>query len=300
MEICLITNLENRWGLSKDVKILEAALKEHGHNTYVAQWNRTAIQGKKFHLNIHIELVGGRHFTMGRRNILIPNQEWFLPEWTRRKARFQKTLCKTTLGAGIYTRLGFQNVTMTGFTSEDRYRTGFKRVREFYHLAGNSLFKNTEAIINAWVQNPRWPTLHVYGSNPALQNFVKPADNIDYNFGRHLADDVILEIQNTFWFAVQPSASEGYGHCITEPLSTGGLVVGIDAPPMNEFPAIHRMPAKQYATHHYGQLFVPTTVDITDLLNLSDAELVTQGETMRHWWVENRRNFIKNLGSAIL
>lgn len=300
MEICLITNLENTWGLSKDVNILKNILERNGHRIYTAQWNRTPNQGKKFHLNIHVELLGGKHFTMARRNIIIPNQEWFLPDWAHRaKLRFNSTLTKTHLATNLFNSLGFKNVQYTGFTSEDRFRKGFERQRTAYHLAGNSLFKNTEHVIHAWAKHPEWPLLHVFGSNPALQNFVIEAQNIKYTF-KHLSNADILAVQNSYWFAIQPSKSEGYGHCITEPLSTGGLVIGIDAAPMNEFPAQLRLPAKQSNTHCYGKLYDPTSFDgLDEIFELSDTELATIGEQNRAWWAKNKQQFETNLIKGI-
>ena len=82
-------------------------------------------------------------------------------------------------------------------------------------------------------------------------------------------------------WAVQPSMSEGFGHCLVEPASTGTEVITLDAPPMNEFPEFQLLPAKMTGQHHYGNLYVPTSFDI-------DFE---QRHKTLNWWQENDLGF---------
>ncbi|HKT38005.1 MAG TPA: glycosyltransferase, partial [Ktedonobacterales bacterium] len=57
--------------------------------------------------------------------------------------------------------------------------------------------------------------------------------NIDHLVG-YMDDTTLQELQNSHWFHLCPSETEGYGHYLTEAMSVGAVVITLDAPPMNE------------------------------------------------------------------
>lgn len=296
--IQLITNIKtNKWGLSKDVTLLRNLLGQR-HQVAVTDWSSSHV-GPKFHLNIHLELMGGRLFNSAARNVLIPNQEWFMADWVRQgKLRFNAVFCKTRHAVDIFKNLGFKDVRYVGHTSVNRSVATVDKIPEFYHFAGNSMFKNTKAIVDLWHKRPDYPTLHLFASNKDL-NFPITTPNIKFTYG-HVPEETVTAVLNTRLFALQPSKSEGYGHCIVEPMACGGVVISLDAPPMNEFPII-LSPAKQVGGHWYGLLFEPTALEKTvdTVLQLPDTALKTIGENNRKWWHENDQRWSQTILQAI-
>lgn len=279
--ISIITNLRNTWGLSKDVQIVQNLLTKHGHTVQLHQWDASPV-GPKAHMNIHLEIMGGKWFNHARRNVLIPNQEWFLPDWANRsKLRFDATFCKTRHATVIFEGMGLKNVVYTGFTSVDCLLPNVSKSTTAYHLAGNSLFKNTFWVLANW--QPTYPDLYVYGSNPELKAAFEIYDkvpNIHCRHG-HVPDAEILQTINQHTWAIQPSASEGFGHCLVEPLSAGTQVVTLAAPPMGEFPVVHTIPGKHTGKHCLGDFYEPTGV----------IDLTRPHYDTRTWWLENNANF---------
>ena len=296
MDIRLITNTENTWGLSKDTEIIGHLLEKHGHRISVQHWAKAPRSPQKVHLNIHIELVGGRHFRNALRNVLIPNPEWFMDDWLNQaRLRFNRVFCKTARSEAIFRKLGFgDRVYRTGFTSVDRYQPSSSKTRSFVHIAGNSVLKNTQAVVTAWLAHPEWPPLHVYASNPSLdfRPQIKTAANITQFFG-HVSEAEIVAAQNQHMFAIQPSASEGFGHCIVEPLSAGAIVITADAPPMNEFQPVLKTPVKATGYHWHDITYTPTAIadTLNHVLAMSDTQLGFLAQAGRKWWLANNQQF---------
>src|SRR5690606_10342903 len=91
-----------------------------------------------------------------RRNLWVPNPEWFKPCWRDDLGDLSGTLCKTHHAEDIFAGLGCRP-RFVGFTSEDRLDRAVPRQRRFLHLAGKSPVKGTEAVLEAWRRHPEWP-----------------------------------------------------------------------------------------------------------------------------------------------
>lgn len=282
-KINLITNTDNKWGLSKDARLLGAILHGKGHSVSLEHWTKQAA--RRAALNIHLELVGGIHFTSYAKNIYIPNPEWCIPQWMSRAARFDVMFAKTRFTERVFSTSKFREIVYTGFTSEDRWRPGTKKKPKALHLAGNSMFKNTIPLVEQWKQS--YPPLTVVASNRQLLSRlkkIKPKSNVTI-VGKHLPDETITEMLNGAMWVVQPSASEGFGHCIVEAMAVGAVVIGLDAPPMNEFPTVN-LPARQVGVQHFGKLFT-----IEDISPIERAFELRDGSSNRQWYLENDKRF---------
>lgn len=287
MKINLISN-DNGWGLTKDIKILQNVFRNH--DVFYSKYSDPP-KGF-FDLNVHIELVGSRYYRNAKRNWLIPNPEWFMSKWIRSARRFEYCLVKTQHGVKIFNDMGF-NTKYVGFTSES-HALGVPwsdKVKEFYHFAGNSLFKNTMFIVHNWL--PRWPTLHVFGRNKLFESLPKK-DNVIVRLN-YLTDEEVVKVQNNYAYALQPSEAEGYGHCLGEPLSTGSVLITTDGSPMNEFPA-YLVGAEHYDTHHYGPRY---RLNQESFINTIEKVLVQDNEGFARigqlWWANNKKNFENNI-----
>lgn len=300
MRINITTNKSNTWGLSKDVKLIQHALR--AHDLKVSHHARVEHPGK-FHLNIHLEILAGKHIRQAVHNAIIPNPEWFMGSWLERvKRRNFLVWTKTDDGTRIFRKLGLP-AEKIGFTSEDRWLgVPFDQRRyEFLHLAGNSLLKNTLTVAEAWAHNPHWPKLHIYTSNSDLIKWLQnlKARNIKLTT-KHVPNKEILQMQNECLFSVQPSEAEGYGHCIVEPLSAGAIVISTGGGPMNEFPIIET-PAKITGQQWYGNRYALTDLNgtIEKVLAMDTAELKNMHVANRKWWRKNDAQFRANLKNAV-
>lgn len=297
--ICLITN-DNGWGLTKDYLLLQKLLKQAGYEVSFQQWDeRSNLRGKKHLINIHLELVGNFHFRDARHNWLIPNQEWFMPEWKNRWRRFNKVLCKTQLAKRIFTDIGFRNVKYIGFDTLDIYNSNIIKKFEFCHISGNSRFKGTNAVVEVWRRNPNFPKLHLFN---AWEDLNIDLPNVEYTFG-YVDSEEIRKTQNQCMFHIQPSLAEGYGHVIWEALSCGGIVIGTDGPPMNEVPTMIKTPAIKGDRHHYGLLYNVSInkleENVRKLINMTKEEIVEKSKLSRKAYLTASLNFKKRLFEEI-
>lgn len=290
MRVCLISN-NNGWGLTNDILLLTDLLRKTGHEVKFQQWNVSGTNPGKFHLNIHLELVGRRHLRNARYNWVVPNQEWFQTEWLTRKAYFDKVLCKTHHATEVFNALGFANVKYSGFSTADIYMPDVPRVFECIHVAGNSIYKGTQEVLDAWTQNPQWPMLHLYNSWAHLNINLK---NVTYHFGR-VPTDTLRKMQNRCIYHIQPSHAEGFGHVIYEGLAVGAIVLTTAAPPMSEIPSTITVPANKFGTWGYGTLYKPTVIDlissINEMFNLDHDAIKTKQQQARQSYITNHRKF---------
>lgn len=117
----------------------------------------------------------------------------------------------------------------TGFTSLNRFKDGVQKdFKKFLHNAGKSQAKGTEFVIQAWRQNPHWPTLTLI-ARPELLNYYKQLrietiQNIEV-ISDHISEEDLIDIINSHGVHVCPSRFEGWGHYVYEGMSTGAIIV---------------------------------------------------------------------------
>lgn len=292
--ICLISKL-NGWGLTKDVHLVSEILTRAGMKVSFKQWDEPK-SNQNYDLNIHLELVGSHHFRNARKNILIPNPEWFLPVWVNSKGRFNATLVKTHHAVHTFNYLGFKNVQNVGFSTKDIYQP-IPRQPEFIHMAGNSRFKGTIAVIEAWNRNPKWPTIHIFNSFQDLTPLIK-GKNIRYKFG-YMND--LTHLQNECLYHVQPSESEGYGHVLYESLAVGSVLITTDAPPMNEITNAVKSPAKRGLSYNYAWLYHVTELEkvIREVLKMKPPKLDELSRLGRQEFIDKDVAFRKKFVEVI-
>lgn len=284
-----VISRDNSWGLSVDYQIMYSVLSPK-HKVFFSSFDGPPTN-RKYNVNIHSELVGGRLFRAARLNLFLPNPEWTLALWLNSRGRFRITLCKTYETQRIFDALGWKT-TYIGFTSQDQYKPTKKR-KEFIHIAGNSRFKNTEQVIEAWNRNPEWPALYVFNVYEDLSHLIR-GENIVYHFGR-LPN--LKEYQNRCMFAIQPSKSEGFGHVLYEALSTDCVLLTTNAPPMSEIKPAILIDAFREGEHHLGTLYGVTVEAIEKTVNdVLDTNIIT---STRYYWEENDKRFRKRFSEVI-
>ena len=308
------------FGLSRDLRLLEAALTERGHVVEVGAigrgklrkwfepWRlraRSALRrgAAEFDLNLMLEEIRPDYFRLARRNVLLPNPEWFRAEAKPLLAGIDAVFAKTRHAEAIFSSFGCR-VLFTGFTSQDRRDPAVARERAFFHLAGRSRAKNTEPLLALWRCHPHWPRLTVVQDARTAQP-AAPAPNIDQRIG-HLADATLRRLQNAHRFHLCPSQAEGFGHYLVEALGVGAVTLTLDAAPMNEIVTAERgvlVPAVRTAAlnvadaHGFDDAAMARAIE--RMIGLSDAECDRIGAAARAWFVDNDRAFRERLDAAI-
>lgn len=109
------------------------------------------------------------------------------------------------------------------------------------HAAGQSNWKQTDTVLDAWLGHPEWPHLVVTCGGTCLTNdFLQEKLNRYPNY-RYAKNVTILEkvddidrLTYQFFNHVCPSIVEGYGQYINQARAYGCFIVTSDYPPMNE------------------------------------------------------------------
>ncbi|MCR8915834.1 glycosyltransferase [Marinobacter panjinensis] len=222
--------LERKWYRAVE-RMLPPALRD---STLTLQRQlRLLINGRSpFDLIIHLQSIQHRHLHKNCAQWLVPNQEWFSHSQLHYLKVFDAVVCKTREALHLFSRY-HTNVQYTGFSSpliSHPPPVPEKNFQKALHVAGNSGFKGTAALVRVWRKHPEWPQLTlVCNQLPAhdeLPNNIEVLSNI--------SDDNLADLWATAGIAILPSEVEGFGQILVEAQAYGCVVVTTDAPPMNE------------------------------------------------------------------
>lgn len=225
MRVNLISR-DNGVGLSTDMALLESILTPAGHEVRRVDWRAT--QRPYADIGIHLELLNPSMLLSARHNIGVFNLEWFQPSWRRYLPNFRQLWAKSRECYDVFRRWGMRNAHHTGFLGRDLYDPAVPREWRAVHLAGHSSHKHTDTVIGAWqVAGKTLPPLTVISHNPRQ---VPPG----VRMLSRISDEELRAELNSAQLHLCPSRAEGWGHYITEAMSTANLVITTDASPMNE------------------------------------------------------------------
>ncbi|HEX2493997.1 MAG TPA: glycosyltransferase [Steroidobacter sp.] len=315
---------DNGVGLRRDMEILRDAWRAAGCDVFVsarrrgtlhkwlAPWRLKARMARqrfggrdrlgRFDVNVMLEHIRPEHLDLAKRNVLIPNPEWFLEENRALLDRIDLVLVKTRHAQQQFDSLGVRT-RFVGFTSIDRRMQEQKR-KAFFHLAGRSRHKGTEELLRIWRKHPEWPDLTVL-QHPRMAKQCVKAPNIDHRIG-YISDAELKRLQNSHLFHLCPSETEGFGHYIVEAMSVGAIVLTLDAPPMNELVKPDRgvlLPYERTGTHglsmtyHFGERGLQQAV--VEALSLDDARCGALQANARRWFEENDKSFRLRLTESL-
>lgn len=306
----------NGVGLSRDFDLLAQALRDGGCE--VSQYGCEKPDRKRrrsvltrlaarlrprravFDANIMLEHVWPQFLHQARRNILVPNPEWF----DRRDVAFLSAVdcvwTKTALAERLFDERGRRTLYI-GFDSEDRYLPAVTRLPQFLHLAGRSPLKGTQRLLALWRRHPEWPRLTVIQDVPEA---VSGAANLVFMRG-YLSDDALKALQNAHRFHICTSEAEGWGHYIAEALSVGAVTLTCDAAPMNELVTPERgilITAPAAAKHNLVRIarFDEAALEqcVARALALDEGELAHIATRARAWFLDNKAAFTPRVAAA--
>ena len=297
-----IVTVNNGVGLTRSARILAHALHDGGHAVHVQNLpedyrRRPTVPpaDDTYDVNIFMERVYFSWLDAATTNCLVPNQEWFGEEQYADLVHVDWVLCKTHYAQTIFDELHCRTAFIS-FTSEDCFDAACQRNDNgFFHLAGRSLQKGTEILIETWERRPDWPEL-VIVQHPETQLSVNAA-NITYH-NQYVDEGELRRYQNEYAVHLCPSEAEGFGHSIVEGLSCCALTLTTDAPPMNELVTADRgvlvpyqeQQAQGLGTNYYVDTSALETA-IAAILDMDHVEKRNRAEAGRIWYEENDRFF---------
>lgn len=234
-----LISYNNSYGLTQDLNQLKNNLEMIFLDNIDCKFiNFYDYECREADINIFLEIISNILIKHARFNILIPNQEWFYQDWKPYLGNIDLILVKTnyayTIFSNIVSELSFKTrIDYLGWESLDKLIVNKKilRQREFIHLAGKSIYKQTQNIINFW--KPEYSNLTIIYSPKDLKISPKDQTNITYITNR-LSDQELNTILNQKYFHLCVSETEGFGHYINEAKSTKSIVITTQAPPMTE------------------------------------------------------------------
>lgn len=315
---------DNGVGLSSDLRILQQRLTACGYAVHISVLPRGALRKifapllrrvrtkwkrlrghaiEAFEINLFLEHVRPEYFPLARRQVLIPNPEWFSAADKSALKSLDAVFVKTHHAEAIFTARGCRTHYI-GFTSADRYDPTVGRERTFFHLAGRSENKNTEPLLALWRAHPQWPHLTVI-QNPRSAIAATPVANITHRI-EYIADAELRVVQNAHQFHLCPSEIEGFGHYLVEAMSVAAVTLTLDAAPMNEFiaadrgvlvPIIRTGVQSLSATNFFAQADMAAAIE--RICNMSDAEISDLGHAARDWYEKNDAALADRLDRAI-
>ena len=119
---------------------------------------------KPYEFNLHLEDIYGKFLPLAKRNILIPNQEWF--RTSSLLPAIDEAWAKTRFAEQVFAGMGCR-VRFLGWTGADRKLPGLPIPKTLgaLHIAGSNEWKGTEAVLDVWSRHPEVPLLRVLRRN---------------------------------------------------------------------------------------------------------------------------------------
>ncbi|WP_199100623.1 glycosyltransferase [Dyella sp. ASV21] len=319
---------DNQRGLSHDLRLVEQALREQGHEVRITRlgprwqdgrwravgqrlslwWHWAKSLGRKprrYDVNIALETVRPRFFSLARFNLILPHPEWFPPISQRFVGHYDGVLTKTAVGKAIFTPIARQ-VLPIGFTSCDRLDPDEPKRADFLHVAGASTMKGTARLLEVWQRHPEWPMLTVLQSPEVVDPaHAVVAPNIHHRVER-VPDDELRTLQNSHAFHLCLSETEGWGHYLVEAMSCRAVVITCDAPPMNELVSAERgllVAASPCGECQLATRYAFEPEDLERVIATAAAMTPEQrehvGDRARAWFLKVQHAFPAQLGRTI-
>jgi glycosyltransferase involved in cell wall biosynthesis len=236
MKINIISR-DNGSGLTQDAEILRSVFEPEGCKVHFFCFDSFG-KPPPADVNIFLELFSP-NLCNAPKNYLIPNQEWFMPNWIKHLPRLTGILAKTYHAYNIFNP--YVQTEYISFTSRDvGYIPYNEKTRGFVHIRGRSRTKGTIETLQAWTKVKNAPKLLFHSTREwdkteqaKMRKLNISLENVERSTEKLPIEGINKIIQESkIHLCLSPC--EGFGHYINEAMSAGGIVVTTDAPPMNE------------------------------------------------------------------
>lgn len=255
-------------------------------------------------LLIFLENIHSSWAKIPTKKILISNQEWIRKESLPSFSNCEEIWCKTRYAHKQFSERGYRS-RYIGFKSRDLLIDAHEKNQNLcIHVAGRSHLKGTRTLLELWKRHSEWPQLLVIATpSDWIQSFRSSNIRLQRN---DLSDTAIRKIMNEASIHLCPSEAEGFGHYISEAMSTKSLIVTTDAPPMNEIangPFSFRASIYSKEPMGFGERFFPDPdsleQQIQQALATNSQERLKYGTMARQTFIEQSTNFDSLVREAI-
>ncbi len=304
MKINIIAR-DNAAGLTADINILTELLRNNGFQVEFTDYKSlkrfSFWSYKTYDLNIFLQWANPSWLHLAKKNILIPNPEWFKEKWLPYLNRFDAIFCKTKHAVEIFKGKN-SNIVFTSFTSKDKSLKGEsaakikKNYQKYLHVAGKSKMKGTDIILKTWRNNPDFPHLTII-----QRNIDTSADSCPKNLTiipKYISENHLKLLMNQCGVHICTSSAEGFGHSIGESLSCKALIISTDAPPMNELIRPNRgiliKPVKKEKKKLSQAFFIDVSGlenAIKKLMKMNNSDMNILMENAHKFYIENDNYF---------
>lgn len=276
MKILICSNLTNGIGLQAEYEMLRDFLVKHGHEVIGVQFNDSVPELEApADLCIWLEVINPSFMHLAKRHWWFCNPEWTKPEYERTIKRHVEKIFAKTHHAYEVLKDKFAGVHYVGFLTRDRMDKSVKRERKFLHIGGNSGFRNTKQVIEAWREYRYWDGIPAEDAPLTVISNSATVDQLDtpgVTFHTRVSEEELVRLQNSHMFHLLPSAYEGFGHALHEAQSVGAILITIDAAPMNEVEPALVVPSIRQNKNNLGILHEVNPGDIREQVNFVLSE----------------------------
>jgi hypothetical protein len=260
----VVTNIDNGYGLEDDYLVIKNLLQSYGHEVVPVHYNRPG-DIKQADINIFLETIIDI-FGWARENWYFPNPEWFTDKVDGEHLhRFKHVLCKTLDGYNLF-KPRCRSAYFCGFENRDYFCPGVAREWSFLHVAGQSVVKNTDAVIDAWQQFKIPWRLTIIATKHQFFSRVTAPNIIVYR--ERIPEDSYVGLLNCHQYHICASQYEGWGHSLHDARSVGAIIITTSAPPMNEYgiPPECLVPSHVGGRMRLANLNIITASDLADVV----------------------------------
>lgn len=305
----------NGAGIERNLQLVEEVARTVGIETYSTSVPKdgrlgrySAILGRivrKVDIQLALEHLSHRMLASAKRTWLVPNAEWFEPDWRPLVGKIDRFLVKSKHAVDIFSEIGGRTVHYVGWTTIDRRIQRAIKLdwQHPLHVAGRSRQKGTAELIELWRRRPDLPLLTIVAregiDDPRLPNVKFIAER--------LSENQLVSLLNTHRLHLCPSNAEGFGHTLGEGLSVGAVVLTTDAAPMNELVddvCGVTVPARRSRAMGLDRWHALDSdgleVGVEQLLSLGAEEREQKSESARRRWEEYDGAFRNRLAEQLL
>ncbi len=264
MRISIVTNIEAAIGLATEYRLLSGFLTARGHEVTGIQYDIEEAPAERFDLAISLETVSRHLFDLASVHWYFANPEWLKPHLVNLIGkRYQRIFCKTHEAERILSPMFPGKVHYVGFLTRDQYEPGIPRENKFLHIGGNSSFRGTQAVLDAWkwTRNGRYIPAQLTIVSTALKDREHVPNVIILD---RVSEEELRQLQNSHRFHLYPSGTEGFGHALHEALSVDAWILTTGAPPMNEVKSAIYVPSVRETQYNFAKVHEVSALDIHD------------------------------------
>lgn len=308
LRINLIGNADRRSGIGNDMEVFIRSFQiTRSQHKKRAEFKIIDFRDYKCDLadiNIFFENLNPLFIPYGKRNIFIPNQEFFYRIWEPYLKDIDVVWCKTKYAVNCFSSIhpNVKYVGWTTFINPDYWDIAKgEKIRRCILVAGRSKNKNADFVISHW--DSKWPELHVFYQKDRLNLNIVNQENIIYH-DTYVEPKELYDFQYHSWFHICLSSMEGFGHYINEAREKGSYVITLKGEPMNEFNTPSQVKSrKKRLKETLGVKYNPIEEDWYDEMNrvfsYDTNTLLQFGNSAKTLFQSDRKQFESNFGKIM-